>query len=582
MIRLYRQSLGLGELLREQQEVGQMTDVRLVCAGGETLAAHRLVLATHPLWAGVVIRTRMSHKEEEMLLIMENFTSLEVRAWLDEAYRNIVDLRNSKSEKPYHTNEANSVTLIDVAPDIKNFSFDECHELKSSFDCKEEVEVGDSEEEIDSTEEVAPDDLLVNMSEFFNLESLVTEQIIVNIEEKADPNQIFKYSEESKKLVNDACMNKLKELYQDHPSKKVYGLPLYDLVYSDNKLLNRINGGIKKKFKGDRKVWKCHFSSSDGNCQFYDESKKVLFSHITESHCDQGPFMCKGCGRRFAVKDRAYTHIHRNHIRVQINEIIRERFNSKLSCHFCKADFKNNKALRAHIRHVHAKLSEPTKKCTICGFVAVDYCALRRHKREEHGTGIRPCEVCGTILQSSAGYYHHLENFHGNKKYTCEHCGEVFNTKNYLNIHVVKKHTEKSFSCEECGALFHSQSQVKRHQESHSDVRPFPCSQCEKKFKTERTLVEHMNTHIGARPYQCDKCSSAFTQRGALNKHKRVVHNGIKSFVCNFCNFRGGQKIDLKRHLKNVHNIELSSLLPLPQPPASQNNLVNMKDKIYI
>ena len=575
MIRLYRQTSGLAELLREQQELGEMTDVSLVCAGGERLSAHRLVLSTHPVWARLLFRTRSTHTEEKLVLIMENFTSREVRGWLDEAYRNVGDLTNS-----VENSESSQRTVIDVAPDIKDYSSDDCDQLKQDesvhFDFKVEVEAVDSEDEAIS--EVIPDDLLVNMSEHFNLENLVTEQITVNIEENADPNQIFKYSEKSKKMVNDACMNKLKVLYQDYPSKKVYGLPLCDLVYSDSELLNRINGRIKKKFKGDRKVWKCDFSSSDGHCQFYDESKKVLFTHISESHCDQGPFMCKGCGRRFAVKDRAYTHIYRNHIRVQINEIIRDRFNSKLYCHFCKADFKNNKALRAHIRHVHAKLSEPTKKCTICGFVAVNYCALRKHKRKEHGTGIRPCEVCGTILQSSAGYYHHLENFHGNKKYTCEQCGEVFNTKNYLNIHVVKKHTEKSYSCEECGALFHSQSQVKRHRESHSDVRPFPCPQCEKRFKAERTLAEHLNTHLGARPYQCDKCTSAFTQRGALNKHKRVVHNGIKAFACNFCNFRGGQKIDLKRHLKNVHNIELSSLLL----PEANDNIVEIKDRMYI
>ena len=54
------------------------------------------------------------------------------------------------------------------------------------------------------------DNILVNMTEHFNLENLVTEQINVNIEDKADPNQIFKYSEQSKKMVNDACMNKLR------------------------------------------------------------------------------------------------------------------------------------------------------------------------------------------------------------------------------------------------------------------------------------------------------------------------------------------------------------------------------------
>ena len=561
MIRLYRQREDLAELLREQQVLGDNTDVRVVCAGGETLSAHRLVLATHPLWASFLIRSRNSHTEDEMVVIMDNFTSYEVRAFLDEAYHNIADLSNSKIERSDDQDEVDDTTQMDVTIDIKPSSLDDW-DVKPPQDCKEEVEVEESGEE--GTEEAVPDDSLVNMTEYFNLENLVTEQINVNIEEKVDPNQKFKYSEASKKLVTDACMSKLKEIFRDSPSKKIYGLPLYDLVYSDTKLLNTILNGIKKKYSGDRRVWKCNFRSGDGYCQFYDESKKVIFTHITESHCEQGPFMCRGCGRRFAVKDRAFTHIERNHIRVQINEIVKERFNSKLYCHFCKADFKNNKALRAHIRHVHLKLSEPTKKCSICGFVAVNYCALRKHKREEHGTGIRPCEVCGTILQSSAGYYHHLENFHGNKKYTCEHCGQVFNTKNYLNIHVVKKHTEKTFSCEECGALFHSQSEVKRHQRSHSDVRPYPCTQCDKRFKTERVLAQHMDTHLGARPFQCDECSSAFTQRGALNKHKKVVHHGIKAFACNFCNFRGGQKIDLKRHLKNVHNIELSSLLPLP------------------
>ena len=97
MIRLYRdrQGSGLAVLLRQQQEVGEMTDVTLVCAGGESLSAHRLVLATHPVWARILFRTRNVHSEEELVLIMENFTSLEVGTWLDEAYQNIIDLGNS-------------------------------------------------------------------------------------------------------------------------------------------------------------------------------------------------------------------------------------------------------------------------------------------------------------------------------------------------------------------------------------------------------------------------------------------------------------------------------------------------------
>ena len=140
MIRLYRdsQSSGLAELLRQQQEDGEMTDVTLVCAGGESLPAHRLVLSTHPVWARILLRTRTIHTEEKLVLIME-FSSQEVRRWLDEAYQNIIDLGNSGDD-----DKDAQMTVVDVAPDIKDYSSDDCDDFKKDesdhLDFKIEVE----------------------------------------------------------------------------------------------------------------------------------------------------------------------------------------------------------------------------------------------------------------------------------------------------------------------------------------------------------------------------------------------------------------------------------------------------------
>ena len=79
-------------------------------------------------------------------------------------------------------------------------------------------------------------------------------------------------------------------------------------------------------------------------------------------------------------------------------------------------------------------------------------------------------------------------------------------------------------------------------------------NKCEKVFPNENIYhtESKMHTHKKKKKYynKCDICSKTFQQ---LNRHKRIVHEGLKPFICNFCGkaFRATQ--DLHRHINEVH-----------------------------
>ena len=74
-----------------------------------------------------------------------------------------------------------------------------------------------------------------------------------------------------------------------------------------------------------------------------------------ESYIKQGAFMCKDCGKRFTVKDRAYRHVRREHVDKKIKCLITENIRIDLTCKLCDKVCKRLDGLREHIKSVHEK-----------------------------------------------------------------------------------------------------------------------------------------------------------------------------------------------------------------------------------
>mmetsp|Transcript_14661 Transcript_14661/g.25342 ORF Transcript_14661/g.25342 Transcript_14661/m.25342 type:complete len:284 (+) Transcript_14661:329-1180(+) len=70
-----------------------------------------------------------------------------------------------------------------------------------------------------------------------------------------------------------------------------------------------------------------------------------------------------------------------------------------------------------------------------------------------------------------------------------------------------------------------------------------PASAHEKLASTQATKI-----------YACDKCSSTFCTISNLNKHTRLIHQGIKKFECPKCKQMFGQKSDMTKHILSLHD----------------------------
>ena len=55
----------------------------------------------------------------------------------------------------------------------------------------------------------------------------------------------------------------------------------------------------------------------------------------------------------------------------------------------------------------------------------------------------------------------------------------------------------------------------------HEGQRPFPCEHCEKSFTRNTYLTAHvLGVHEGKKPYECDICHQGFSQKA----HLKVIY----------------------------------------------------------
>ena len=546
-VHLKQISFSLVRELRLQQERGEMTDTALICKNKERIVAHCAVLATHWIWA-YLVRELEWRDDEELVIIMDMYSKLEVEKWIIEAYDNVgmkSDLCFKKSKELLTSAMKNSLKM--EPPDILNVIANVKHECMDS--------------ELDDIENINDiDDSVVNIAEYLELENLVKQQIVFSQNERppvTDPDQLKR--KVMKDDVFNTCMQALEKSFVNAPDK-VRGLPLHRFVFTDINILSVAKAQVKKE-RIERKsdlgrvskvstyvctVPECGFSSEEGY--------RIMMQHVMASHMEEKAFKCKDCRRSFTVKDRAFSHIKRTHVDNVIRCLIKEHLKIDTTCTVCGNSFKNLNSLREHVKNVHDKQTDV--KCPECTYISKDYLEVRKHRRDVHGWGQRSCDICGKQFTSQVGFDHHMANTHGDGTYPCEDCGQIFKTKRAMGDHRKRKHEEKTFVCDECGAKFHDQFSVKKHKRCHSNEYPYQCNLCDKKCRDEVQLKHHMYKHTGERPYECNQCEATFNQSNALSRHKRVIHSGIRPYPCKLCSFRGGQAYDLVRHIKSVHNMD--------------------------
>ena len=91
----------------------------------------------------------------------------------------------------------------------------------------------------------------------------------------------------------------------------------------------------------------------------------------------------------------------------------------------------------------------------------------------------------------------------------------------------------------------------------HEKLRPFPCHICNKTFSQKGAVNKHvLIVHEGKIPsFQCETCGKNFTAKAKLKSHVLTVHEGVKPYKCDYENceaaFTGKQ--NLEGHILTVH-----------------------------
>ena len=101
----------------------------------------------------------------------------------------------------------------------------------------------------------------------------------------------------------------------------------------------------------------------------------------------------------------------------------------------------------------------------------------------------------------------------------------------------------KTFFWNICNSLFHKFLFVAKE-------RPFQCNLCERAFMEKGHLNKHVQmVHEGQRPFPCEHCEKSFTRNTYLTAHVLGVHEGKKPYECDICH----QGFSQKAHLKVIY-----------------------------
>ena len=81
----------------------------------------------------------------------------------------------------------------------------------------------------------------------------------------------------------------------------------------------------------------------------------------------------------------------------------------------------------------------------------------------------------------------------------------------------------KVYKCDKCSSRFSTPGYLLCHfKVIHLNISKYRCSFCKKGFANALVLQSHTRTHTGDKPFVCTTCDKAFTQKGSLDRHKKI------------------------------------------------------------
>ncbi|MHA1344822.1 MAG: C2H2-type zinc finger protein [Candidatus Heimdallarchaeaceae archaeon] len=88
----------------------------------------------------------------------------------------------------------------------------------------------------------------------------------------------------------------------------------------------------------------------------------------------------------------------------------------------------------------------------------------------------------------------------------------------------------------------------------HQGIKEHRCSICGKQFAHQTHLDRHISSvHEDDRRFKCDQCEEAFTREDTLNRHIRTVHLNLRPYTCKECGASFKLLDHLKQHIISIH-----------------------------
>ena len=179
-------------------------------------------------------------------------------------------------------------------------------------------------------------------------------------------------------------------------------------------------------------------------------------SHNKTKHLADKVFPCDKCDKIFNKKTNLKTHLECVHTTYKPGQFV---------CSLCQKELKNQYSLKSHIREVHAeKVEDEIFQCEICQKIFKKKKDLRGHKYAAHKVDVRICEICSGEYKNQTALKQHLRLVHGpTETVSCELCFKSFKNITRLKHHHLDVHKVDNTSCPDCGKTFKNRFLMKKH-----------------------------------------------------------------------------------------------------------------------
>ena len=219
--------------------------------------------------------------------------------------------------------------------------------------------------------------------------------------------------------------------------------------------------------------------------------------------------------------------------------------------------------------------------CGDCDYRSHTSSGLRNHRLGMHlSEKTKSCQYCSFMAKTTGALIGHVNRKHFRDKTMtekkCEHCTYATDDPSSMKKHMVQ-HNEATHECQVCGQKYKSPECLKRHMihvhaHDREKLLTFQCSHCEQKFKTKSKLQSHMSYVTGEVPFSCRICNAGYVYKNGLKNHFKNHHLGETIFYCGACEFGTDSKNALKVH--EGGSLHQQKLKHFPIPDFSETEKV--------